>query len=81
MQQLGYLDEQVNTKPLTLFIENKLNKKKPIKDTVVQAEVGQALIFRPSCYAIELLSILLGYFSVFFACIPIIRNSLINSLS
>ena len=45
-----------------------------------QAEVGQTLLFRTSCYAIELLSILQGYFSIFFACIPIFRNSLRNSL-
>ena len=31
-------------------------------DLIKQAEVGQALLFRPSCYAIELLSILQGYF-------------------
>ena len=34
MWQLGYLGEKVNKKPLTFFIENKSNTKKPIKDMV-----------------------------------------------
>lgn len=44
MRQLGYLDEQEKKKPLTFFMENKPNKKKPIKDTVEDIDEKSEII-------------------------------------